>query len=116
MMDDMIDSALNDDIEEETEEEVDKVCPSLASIHRLEKRLHLSVKNVSLHVCQLLFLLSRAHEDDACRLQVLLEIAGETLQQLAGSAAPKQKQNIAETGAQVAEDDDLHGRLDAVRN
>ena len=51
--------------------------------------------------------------------QVLMEIAGETLEQLAGSAAPKQKQNVAQVQAAAAadeEDEALRARLDAVRS
>ena len=48
-----------------------------------------------------------------------MEIAGETLEQLAGSAAPKQKQNVAQVQAAAAadeEDEALRARLDAVRS
>ena len=50
--------------------------------------------------------------------QVLMEIAGETLEQLAGSAAPKQKQNVAQVQAAAADEEDeaLRARLDAVRS
>ncbi len=48
--------------------------------------------------------------------QVLMEIAGETLEQLAGSAAPRQKQNVAQTAAEASnEEEDLQARLSAVR-
>ncbi len=51
--------------------------------------------------------------------QVLMEIAGETLEQLAGSAAPRHKQKVKVTqAAEVApeEDEALQARLDAVRS
>ncbi|BDA50977.1 Charged multivesicular body protein 3 [Coccomyxa sp. Obi] len=51
--------------------------------------------------------------------KVLMEIAGETLEQLAGSAAPRQKQkvNAAETSETAPEEDEaLQNRLDAVRS
>ncbi|EIE18608.1 Snf7-domain-containing protein [Coccomyxa subellipsoidea C-169] len=51
--------------------------------------------------------------------KVLMEIAGETLEQLAGSAAPRQKQKVKVTqAAEVApeEDEALQARLDAVRS
>lgn len=50
--------------------------------------------------------------------QVLMEIAGETLEQLAGAAAPKQKQNVAQVQAAAADEEDeaLRARLDAVRS
>ncbi len=51
--------------------------------------------------------------------QVLMEIAGETLEQLAGSAAPQQqKQRVAQAQAAAGEEEDeaLRARLDAVRS
>ena len=47
-----------------------------------------------------------------------MEVAGETLEQLAGSAAPQQKQRVAEVqaAAEDEEDEALRARLDAVRS
>jgi hypothetical protein len=48
-----------------------------------------------------------------------MEIAGETLEQLAGSAAPQQqKQRVAQAQAAAGEEEDeaLRARLDAVRS
>lgn len=49
--------------------------------------------------------------------QVLMEIAGESLEQLAGSAAPRQKvQPAAATEAEPDEEEALQARLNAVRS
>ena len=49
--------------------------------------------------------------------QVLTEIAGESLEQLANSAAPRQKiQQAAAAEAEPDEDEALQARLDAVRS
>lgn len=48
-----------------------------------------------------------------------MEIAGETLEQLAGSAAPRQKQKVKITQAAQAapeEDEALQAQLDAVQS
>ena len=50
--------------------------------------------------------------------QVLMEIAGESLEQLAGSAAPRQRvqQDAAAAELEPDEDEALQARLDAVRS
>ena len=50
--------------------------------------------------------------------QVLMEIAGESLEQLAGSAAPRQRVQPDAAAAEVEPDEDeaLQARLDAVRS
>lgn len=47
-----------------------------------------------------------------------MEIAGESLEQLAGSAAPRQRVQPSATAAEVEPDEDeaLQARLDAVRS
>ncbi len=50
-------------------------------------------------------------------VQVLMDIAGESLEQLANSAAPRQKiQPAAPVEAEADEDEALQARLDAVRS
>jgi len=50
-------------------------------------------------------------------VQVLMDIAGESLEQLAGSAAPRQKvQPAAAAEVEPDEDEALQARLDAVRS
>jgi hypothetical protein len=49
--------------------------------------------------------------------QVLMEIAGESLEQLASSAAPRQRvQPVAATEVEPDEDEALQARLNAVRS
>lgn len=133
MMADAVDGAVDtEDMEEETEEEVDKVC-----IFKYPCCLHLEAAPVSCElaawahhvmpgvlgvsipgICQLAACECR-FKGVGVRLQVLMEIAGETMSQMA--AAPQQRREqpaavAAEEEEEAGLQDDLRARLEAVRS
>ncbi len=57
------------------------------------------------------------HQAEPCAgVQVLLDVAGATMADLAGSAAPKQRAAQAAPAETAEEDEALQARLDAVRS
>ncbi len=125
-----MDSAMDEpELEEETEEEVDKVGMALLGVPSPIRcidsdltSLHMAgdVRTLSSNDLQSAgdHPFSERTRDEADGVeQVLMEIAGESLEQLANSAAPRQKiQPAAAVEAEADEDEALQARLDAVRS
>lgn len=128
IMGDMMDSAMDEpDLEEETEEEVDKV--SIAEADNSTQSLSTLDWGCMLKSFNAPRIQAAGEWKAGSSLtslqgapikpvpQVLMEIAGESLEQLAGSAAPRQKvRPAAAAEAEPDEDEALQARLDAVRS
>lgn len=142
MMSDAIDGAIDDEeMEDETDAEVDKVslCTLVLQVCLSFSQLILNASGLCASLrrsqCKLVTKLSGrgrlrgwASCDAACQpkqqlekfvawLQVLMEIAGETMAQMAAAPTQRREQLAAVAAEEDTElDDDLHARLQAVRS